>query len=199
MFKVGITGGIGSGKTTVCQLFNSLFQIPVFYADQAAKFLQDNDDDLKKSIISIFGQHIYKDGRLNRPSLASIVFNDSKKLEQLNHLVHPAVAAYFEKWMQTQTAPYILKEAAIFFESGSDQFMDLMIGVFAPVELRINRVVQRDSVSAEVVMSRISQQMDEDEKMKRCHFVILNDGKNALEAQIETIHKEILKIIDSKT
>lgn len=198
MLKVGITGGIGSGKTTVCQIFNSLFQIPIFYADEAAKFLQDNDDDLKKSIISIFGKSIYKDGRLNRPSLASIVFNDSEKLKQLNHLVHPAVATYFEKWMFSQNAPYILKEAAIFFESGSDQFMDFMIGVYAPLELRIKRVVQRDAVSPEVVMNRISKQMNEEEKMKKCHFVILNDGEATLEPQIEIIHKEILKIIDSK-
>lgn len=191
MLKVGITGGIGSGKSIVCQVFHAL-GIPVFDADLAARELVNSDPALINAIKGLFGPGIYVDGKLNRQEVAAIVFREPSKLEQLNALIHPATIAYGKAWMEQQKAPYVIKEAAIFFESGSYKDMDVMIGVFAPKELRIQRAVQREGMSPEKVQERIASQMDEEEKMKRCDYVIINDGVYPVIPRVNELHQLLL-------
>ena len=188
MLKVGITGGIGSGKSLIARMFEVL-GVPVLHADEVAKYLMQHDADLMASIRLLFGNEVYQNGRLNRPFLASVVFADKAKLEQLNGLVHPAVLHYGKEWAGQQNAPYILKEAAIFFESGSYKEMDKMIGVYAPFELRLQRAMQRDNTTAETVKQRMAQQMDEEEKMKRCDYIIRNDGSAPVIEQVLALHR----------
>jgi dephospho-CoA kinase len=188
MLKVGITGGIGSGKSLVARMFQVL-GIPVLNADEAAKYLMQHDAALMGSLRQLFGNEVYQNGRLNRPFLASVVFADKAKLEQLNSLVHPAVLRYGKTWAEEQNTPYVLKEAAIFFESGSYKEMDKMIGVYAPFELRLERAMQRDNATEETVRQRMAQQMDEDEKMKRCDYIIRNDGSTSVIEQVLALHK----------
>lgn len=193
MLKVGITGGIGSGKSLVAQMFEVL-GVPVLHADDTAKYLMQHDEDLMASISRVFGTEVYQNGRLNRPFLASVVFSDKEKLAQLNSLVHPAVLRYGREWAARQTTAYTLKEAAIFFESGSYKDMDKMIGVYAPYELRLQRAMQRDKVSEETVKQRMAQQMDEDEKMKRCDYIIKNDGSTSIIEQVLALHRELTEL-----
>lgn len=192
--QIGITGGIGSGKTTVCKIFETL-EIPVYYADERAKWLMANDPELKQAIKDTFGTDTYDaDGNLDRQHLASIVFNDPDKLQQLNALVHPAVARDSEAWNEQQSGePYTLREAALIYEAGIDQQLDYVIVVTAPVETRIQRVVQRDQTTREAVESRMNKQMPEKEKVKRADFVIYNDGERALIPQVLAIHRELLR------
>jgi dephospho-CoA kinase len=192
MLKIGITGGIGSGKTIVCQVFETL-GIPVFYADAAAKMLMEQDDHLILQIKSAFGDAIYKDKQLDREKLASIVFNDSGKLNTLNSFVHPAILKYGSEWMEQQTSPYALKEAAVLFESNNHKTLDAVIGVYAPKALRIQRAMQRDGTSLEKIEARIARQMNEEEKMKLCDHVIINDGMEAIIPQVLHIHSLLLE------
>lgn len=193
MLKVGITGGIGSGKSTVTRIF-SLLGVPVYDADSAAKRLMNEDDTLKSGIIEAFGPLAYPDGKLDRAWLATQVFNDPGKLAQLNALVHPATIADARAWMERQTAPYALKEAALMFESGSDKGLDKVIGVSAPETLRINRVMAREKTTEEEVRKRISKQMPEDEKMARCDYILHNDGEQMLIPQVLAIHDKLLAL-----
>jgi dephospho-CoA kinase len=196
MLKVGITGGIGSGKSLVAEMFKVL-GIPVLHADATAKFLMDSDSALKAAIINQFGEEVYQNGRLNRPFLASQVFSNKQKLESLNALVHPATIAYGKKWFDEQRAPYALKEAAIFYESGTYVEMDKMIGVYAPIELRLKRAMDRDHITKEEVEKRMQNQMNEEEKMKRCDFIILNDGSKSIIEQVLEVH-ELLVVSKSQ-
>jgi len=193
--RVGITGGIGSGKTTVCQIFGSL-GIPVYYADDWAKWLINNEDALKKGIVEIFGAEAYlPDGAYNRPFVAKVVFENKQKLAALNALVHPAVEHHSRSWHEVQAAsgvPYTLKEAALIIESGSHQFLDFLIVVTAPEVLRVQRVVQRDGVTKEQVRARMANQLSEAEKVALADFVIVNDGTQALIPQVWQIHRAIL-------
>ncbi len=168
--------------------------IPVLNADDAAKYLMQHDAVLMNAIRQSFGNEVYKNGRLNRPFLASVIFADKAKLEQLNQLVHPAVIRYGQEWVMRQTTPYILKEAAIFFESGSYKEMDKMIGVYAPYALRLQRAMQRDQVAEATVKQRMAQQMDEDEKMKRCDYIIANDGSKSIIEQVLQLHQTLTGI-----
>lgn len=192
MLKVGITGGIGSGKTTVCKVFEVL-GIPVFYADQAARHLMENDDDLINRITALMGIEAYRDGKLNRSGIAAAVFGKPELLQKLNEITHPAVIAYGKKWMEQQQSPYTLKEAALFFESGSHSDMDIMIGVSAPQNIRISRTMLRDQISEGEVLKRMDNQMDEDEKMKRCDFLIFNDERQAVIPQVWALHRQLLR------
>lgn len=191
MLKIGLTGGIGSGKTTVAQIFEVL-SIPVYYADAAARDLMNKDPELKKKIIASFGTDAYKNGELNRSYLGSVVFPDREKLKLLNSLVHPVTIRDSEEWMKNQKTPYALKEAALIFEAGLEKYLDLVIGVTAPESLRIQRAAERDQVPVEKVIDRMRQQMDEEEKISRCDFVIENDGTHALLPQVLEIHKTLL-------
>lgn len=192
MLKIGITGGIGSGKSVVCQVFETL-GIPVFYADKAAKYLMENDAVLIDHIKLLFGQDIYKGGKLDRQRVSSIVFQQADILERLNSIVHPATIRYGKQWMESQTSPYVIKEAAIFFESGSYVDMNLMIGVYAPQMLRMLRTMKRDGVTQDKVSMRMSFQMDEEEKMRRCDYVITNDDLTPIIPQAMRIHELLLE------
>lgn len=196
MLKVGLTGGIGSGKSLVAEMFK-LLGVPVLHADDTARYLMENDTKLKSAIGQLFGTKVYENGRLNRSFLASVVFNDKSKLEQLNALVHPATIAFGQQWAANQTAPYTIKEAAIFFESGSYKDMDKMIGVYAPVEMRLQRAMHRDNATEEVIRQRMDKQMNEEEKMKRCDFIIDNDETKSVIDQVLKLHEELLQLAKS--
>jgi dephospho-CoA kinase len=191
MLKAGITGGIGSGKTVVCRLFEVL-GIPVFYADDAARRITDDDPAVVGAIKDIFGEDIYTNGLLNRKQLGEVVFAHPDKLQLLNDVVHPATMRYAAQWMASQTAHYALKEAAIFFESGSAKDMDIMIGVSAPLETRIERAMKRGNTTREEILMRISRQMNEEEKMSLCDYIIYNDGREALIPQVLRLHETLL-------
>lgn len=194
MLKIGITGGIGSGKTTVCKVFETM-GIPIYYADDRAKFLMNTDEFLVTEITKLFGEQAYlSNGELNRPHLASIAFSDKNVLQKLNALVHPVVHQDSEKWFsEQQNVPYVLKEAALHFETGGYKMLDKMITVFAPKEMRIQRVIQRDNRTVAEVEARINNQMPDSEKVKLADFVIYNDGSQSLIQQIYAIHQVLKK------
>jgi len=191
MLKIGLTGGIGSGKSTIASIFEVL-DIPVYYADNVAKQLMQEDDLLVKSIIQNFGESCYEAGKLNRAYLSSIVFNNKSKLELLNSIVHPVTIAHAENWMKNQTAPYCIKEAALIFESNSNKYLDYVIGVHSPENLRINRIMSRDKISEIEIKSRIDAQMNEAEKMAKCDFVINNNEIELLIPQVLSIHQKLI-------
>lgn len=196
MLRVGITGGIGSGKSTVCRIFEIL-GVPVYYADEAARRLM-NENPLRNQIIANFGEAAYVGEELNRTWMATQVFNNPEKLALLNSLVHPVTIADADEWMKKQHSPYTLKEAALLFESGSYQYLDYIIGVSAPVELRIARTTTRDQKSADEIRKRIDRQMDEDEKMNRCDFVLINDEKQLLIPQVIALHQQLLLLSNNR-
>lgn len=193
MISVGITGGIGSGKTTVCRFFERL-GIPVYYADRSAKALMEEDRDLANAIQKVFGKAAYlPDGTPDRAYLASAVFGDHEKLRQLNALIHPAVRKDAARWISEQSGvPYFLYEAAILFESGHARTFERIITVYAPEELRIRRVTERDGMTREAVQSRMAHQLPEEEKMKNADFIIYNDGEQSLVSQVLKIHRELI-------
>ncbi len=193
MLKIGLTGGIGSGKSIVAEIFK-LRGIPIFNADVTAKNIMNEDEELKEKIINIFGADAYANDILNRKYIADIVFNDSLKLERLNALVHPATINAAEKWMQNQNAPYAIKESAILFESGSNKKLDYIIGVSAPEQLRITRVVKREGIEQSEVLARINKQMNEETKMSLCDFIILNDEQHLIIPQVIALHQKLLSI-----
>jgi dephospho-CoA kinase len=185
--RIGLTGGIGSGKTTVARIFEVL-GIPVYYADDAAKRLMNTNADLRKSIINAFGENAYSGIELNRNYIASLVFADKEKLALLNALTHPVTINDANEWMAEQTSPYTIKEAALIFEAGSNKHLDLVIGVSSPLDLRIKRVSARDKVTTDVVEARIARQMNEEAKMKLCDYVIKNDETELMIPQILRLH-----------
>jgi len=194
MYKVGITGGIGSGKSTVCTVFEIL-GIPIFYADAEAKNIMVQDTMLIDGIKSTFGKLSYfEDGKLNNKHIAGIVFNNEAELKKLNELVHPAVFRAFDAWEAKidQGVPYTLKEAALLFESGSYKMCDTTILVTAPVEVRLKRVMQRDNVTKEQVMARMNKQMSDDDKARMANNFIANDETQSIIEQVLTLHKQFL-------
>ena len=195
MLKIGITGGIGSGKTTVCKIFETL-KIPVYYADVRAKELMVSDFDVIQQIKKLFGEEAYtENGHLNRKLIGEKAFQDKNLLQQLNAIVHPAVFQDTLNWYQTyHDKVYTLYEAAIMFESGSYKLMDKMITVFAPLEDRIERIIKRDNISREEVLERVDKQLPEEEKISRADFVIYNDHSQPLIEQVLTIHRHIMVI-----
>ena len=192
MLKIGLTGGIGSGKSTVAKMFE-LLQVPVYYADEASKRLYHTDKVLMADLKKHFGEDVYTNDQLNRSRLAEMVFNDPQKLELLNSLVHPPTLRDAEEWMLSQTAPYIIKEAALLFESGSVAGLDYVIGVKAPQHIRIKRVMDRDGVTREQVLSRIDKQLDEEIKMRLCDYIIDNSDQQLVIPQVLELHQRFLK------
>ncbi len=197
MLKIGITGGIGSGKSTVARVFETL-GIPVYYADDAAKRLMQEVPELKKQIISLFGENAYTGDKLNRPWISEQVFGNPEKVNALNALVHPATILDAHEWMARQRTPYTLKEAALIFESGSEKELDYVIGVDAPLELRIQRVMERDHTTQDAILQRIKNQLDEAEKMKRCDFIIHNDENQMVIPQVIALHQQLIELSKSK-
>ncbi|HEV2831183.1 MAG TPA: dephospho-CoA kinase [Hanamia sp.] len=189
MLRIGLTGGIGSGKTTVAHIFEAL-GIPVYNADDAAKRLMAQDEELKKKIENSFGKESYSNNKLNRKYLAEKVFSDVEKLSLLNSLVHPATIKDAEKWMDAQNAPYLIKEAALIFESGAQKNLDFVIGVKAPLALRMQRTMQRDKISADKVKARIDRQLDEEMKLRLCDYIIVNDEQQLLIPQVLALHEK---------
>lgn len=192
MLRIGITGGIGSGKSTVARIFNVL-GIPVYSSDDASKRLMNEDEELKKNIIKAFGGETYTNGKLNRKYLATKAFSDHNTIQLLNSLVHPATIKDAIAWMEKQKAPYVMKEAALIFESGSDKFLDVVIGVKSPFSLRLTRTIKRNNVTAEEVEARMKLQMDEEEKLSLCDYIILNDEQKMLIPQVLLLHEKFLK------
>ena len=193
MLRVGLTGGIGSGKSTVARIFEVL-GIPVYYADAATRRLMNEDEELKNQIRKHFGNESYINGELNRKHIASIAFADKEKIELLNSLTHPATIRDAESWMEKQHAPYIIKEAALIFESGSAEQLDRVIGVYAPLPLRIQRTIQRDNTTREEVLKRMSRQIDENIKMKLCDDILVNNEIEPIIPQVIALHEKISRL-----
>jgi dephospho-CoA kinase len=194
MLRIGLTGGIGSGKSTVARIF-SVLGIPIYSADDASKRLMAEDQSLRDSIISSFGNESYINGALNRKYLSEQVFNNTEKIELLNSLVHPVTLRDAAEWMKKQKGPYVIKEAALIFESGSQKMLDYVIGVKAPLALRIERTMRRDNVASHEVKARIDLQMDEEEKLRLCDYIIVNDEKQMLIPQVLALHEKFLKAL----
>jgi dephospho-CoA kinase len=193
MLKIGITGGIGSGKTTVCKVFE-LLDIPVFYADDVAKTLMVKDVILIQQIKATFGDEAYfADQSLNRKFISDTVFNQPNLLKKLNSFVHPAVFRAFDTWCLQQKAPYVLKEAALLFESGSYQQNDYNILVSCPLALRIQRVMLRDKLTQEKVMERIAVQLPEETKQSLANYLIQNNEQEFIITQVLQLHSQLLQ------
>ncbi|MGE5355982.1 MAG: dephospho-CoA kinase [Deltaproteobacteria bacterium] len=188
MLKIGITGGIGSGKTTVSRIFEML-GIPVYNADREAKKLMTHDKVLKNRIIKLLGTESFTKDELNREYIASKVFNDKDLLKKINSIVHPVVKEDFVKWTENQNGPYVLYEAALMVESGNYRLMDKIIVVTAPIELRIGRVCQRDKVDVDKASARINNQLSQEEMLKFADHVINNDGSSSLIRQVLELDK----------
>ena len=196
MTTVGLTGGIGSGKTTIANLFATEFTIPIYIADTKAKELIAQDTHLQQEIKALLGEEAFVEGKYNTAFVASIVFSTPEKLQALNQLIHPYVQQDFERWREEQHSPYVIKESAILFESGSYKDCDYIITVTAPLEERIGRVMLRDKIDRKTVEKRIKNQWNDENRIKLSTFVVDNRyfGKNL--DKIQTIHCKIMEMID---
>lgn len=197
MVKIGITGGIGSGKSYVSRLLTEHYGIPVYNTDSEAKRLMLSDEGIRRRLTALLGKEVYKsDGTLNKPLLANYLFADSCHAGQINAIVHPQVKADFLKWADLQTGCEVVAlESAILFESGFDNIVDKVVMVYAPVELRIRRVMLRDSTTEEKIRQRIVAQMDDKAKQDRSDFIIFNDGSRPLNLQLDDLQETLEKMI----
>ena len=191
---VGLTGGIGSGKTWVSSLFKDL-GVPVYISDEEAKKLMHTNEQVKQAIIELFGDEAYINKKLNRDFISQRVFVNKDLLNQLNAIVHPAVAIHFKDWYKQQTSPFVIKESAILFEIGGDKKCDQVILVTAPVSERIRRVQLRDNASAEAIQRRIDSQWTDEKKIPLANYVIENVEKPSTVAQVNAIYKRITEIV----
>jgi len=191
---VGLTGGIGSGKTTIANLFALHFSIPIYIADTKAKELVANNKQLQQEIVTLLGEEAFVEGRYNTAFVAQEVFSNKEKLDKLNAIIHPYVQQDFLQWKQSQQAPYVIKEAAILFESGSYRDCDFIIMVTAPLEERIKRVMLRDKIDRETVEKRIKNQWNDEKKIELSTFVIENREIDKNLDKIEIIHSKIMKM-----
>ncbi len=190
MIKLGLTGGIGSGKSIVAKIFET-YGVPVYYADDRAKWLMNNKKSIRTAIIRLFGEESYQGNKLNRKYLASIVFGNNEELKKLNQIVHPAVASNFDNWCSVQNSPLIVKEAAILIESGGLDTVDKVVVVKAHVKTRIKRVMERDDVSQESVIARLNHQMTDSQRAKHADFFVDNSGKQMLIPQVKLILQDL--------
>ncbi|MDP2176418.1 MAG: dephospho-CoA kinase [Bacteroidota bacterium] len=194
MLKLGITGGIGSGKTTVCKIFEHL-NVPIYYADERAKWLVNNHQNLKKDIIHHFGETSFIDGKYNRAYIADIVFKDKEKLNLLNQAIHPYV---FEDWNKfcflNSEKPLIIKEAAIMLETESKNTVDKIALVYSPIELRIERIKKRDRLDENQILKRMDMQMSDEEKMQLADYIIYNDLQHSLIDQVNDLYHKLIAI-----
>jgi dephospho-CoA kinase len=195
VLKLGVTGGIGSGKTSVCRVF-SVLGIPVFSADAEAKEVMDIDTGIILRINTIAGKNLYSSGSLDRTELARLIFSNNTLLEKVNSLVHPVVFCRFREWVRKQTAPYVIMEAAILFESGGSKVVDRIVTVVAPIEERVNRVIHRSNLTREQVMERMRNQMSDKDRIAQSDFVIQNSENDMIIPAILKINNDILKTIN---
>lgn len=190
MIKIGITGGIGSGKSVVSELFG-VYGIPVYIADEESKQLITRSPVIRNRLISLLGQEAYTGNELNRKYMAACIFTDPHLLEQVNAIIHPEVKQHYLAWVETQAAWCTALESAILFESGFDSAVDVKLMVYAPEELRIQRAMKRENTSREEVMRRVEKQLDDETKKLRSDYVIYNDGQQALVPQVEQFLRSI--------
>lgn len=195
MKVVGLTGGIGSGKTTVARMFSSL-GIPVYIADEESKRLLVSSKIIKRKLMALFGESAYNGNQLNRKLIADKIFSDQDLLKQMNSIVHPKVGQHFRRWLKKQKSPYVLKESAILFESGAYKDCDMVITVTADEDTRIARVLKRDSTTKENVKRIIANQLSEEEKVKQSDYIIINENIENTEKQVVIVHGKILKRIE---
>ena len=193
MKKIGLTGGIGSGKSTIAEIFK-IFRIPVYNSDERAKALMNENPQLIKEITQIFGATIYQNGVLNRAELGAIVFKNPELLQQLNAVVHPAVGHDFNSWCAAQNTKYVIKEAAIIFETGIEKSLDGVIAVIAPESLRMQRVMQRPGMTEALIKDRMKNQLSSAEIENRANWIIKNDETELVIQQVLRIHEELMKI-----
>lgn len=191
---VGLTGGIGSGKSTVAKMFLQL-GVPVYFADLEAKKLMNTSPDLRKGIVELFGEMAYKNDQLNTSFIAEIVFKNSEKLQKLNELVHPAVKEDFQNWVNLQVTPYVIQENPLIFEKKAEDDFDMVITVTAPLDSRIERVMKRDGFTKRQVLDRMSSQMDDQLKIEGADFVIYNEILEKTRVQTSEVHNQILTLI----
>lgn len=189
---VGLTGGIGSGKTTIANFFKEL-GVPIYIADTEAKALMNRSKVIKRKLIALFGDNAYKNEKLNRDFLSKQIFNNKDLLQKMNAIVHPKVASHFKRWVKKQEAPYVISEAAILFENGSYKKYDYIITVTAPEEVRLKRVMTRDNSSKEKVKSVMNNQWKDEEKIKLSDYVIQNINLEEAKAQVLQIHQNLLQ------
>lgn len=194
--KIGVTGGIGSGKTSVCRVFTVL-GIPVFSTDLVARDIMDNDLAIRQKINTIAGENLFLEDSLDRKLLAKIIFNNSSLLNKVNLLIHPIVFDRFKKWELEQSTPYVIMESAIIFESGALKILDKVISIVAPVEERVKRIMSRNCFSREQVFERIDNQMDDSSRVKLSDYVISNSENDMIIPEILKIHNEILNYCNS--
>lgn len=192
---IGLTGGIGSGKSTVANMFEKL-GVPIYISDEKARFLMENSDVIKKRIVKLFGVNAYHDNSLNRSFIASKVFNNSILLSKLNAIVHPEVKIDFESWLSKQKSVYVIKEVAILFETNSQSNFDYIISVVAPLKDRVKRIIKRGRQSESDVLSIIKNQLPDSDKIKLSDFVIFNDLISNTETEILNLHNKILNKIN---
>jgi len=191
--RLGVTGGIGSGKTTVCRIFRVL-GVPVFFADAAARTLMNNDPVIREEINVIAGKDLYGAGELDRKELADIIFNRPDLMQMVNGAVHPAVLRKFEEWAGSLEVPYVIMEAAILFEAKADVLVDRVVSISAPVEERISRVMGRSELSREEVVERINNQLEDDEREEQSYYVINNADNEMIIPEILKIHYDMLRL-----
>lgn len=192
MKVAGLTGGIGSGKTTVAGFFKDL-NVPVYIADETGKLLMNTSAEVRAKILSLFGKSAYSEEGLNRKFIASEVFNSEEKLQKLNNIVHPAVADHFEKWKKQQDSPYIIYEAAILLERGGNKKCDWVILVTAPMEVKLTRLLKRDQSTPDEIKARMKHQWSDDQKRELADFEIKNEELGATKKQVRKIHDFLLK------
>lgn len=191
--RLGVTGGIGSGKTTVCRIFRVL-GVPVFMADEVARSLMNSDSDIARGINSIAEKDLYTTGELDRRDLARLIFNQPDLLRRVNEVVHPAVLRNFEEWTSSVEAPYVIMEAAVLFESNADKTVDRVVSVSAPVEERISRVMGRSGMTRMEVLDRINNQLEDEEREEQSYYIINNADNEMIIPEILKIHDDMLRL-----